>query len=545
MIFIALWMVVLMFYTCAAVAPPDGGPKDETPPQFISAMPEAGSLHFKGGKVSIKFSEYISEKSIKNAVKISPRLDSPAVIKYADDELIINFPEGLLPDQTYVITINRNLKDERSVALDQSIQIAFSTGEIIDEGIISGRVYGEDGYGVHLWKLEKEFEDSIFFTEPLYVSEADDDGFFNFKYLAPGDYVMLGIERSAAGAILVPQRMAYGVSSKKVYSLAKNQRIEGIYLRPKREDPPLKMTHGEWLGKRWGWMYFNQELNDITFQGLNILDSKEGVHSLDFYQDEQDKKRFLLIASDTLNVGKAILNIESVVSGKDSLLTHAKINFRVPGKMDTTHVKQTQPESTVTIRLEKDGGPTIPIVFSKPIMAITDSAFFLVADTDTVVMKVDWMNPTEIDFLPPMGWQEKTKYQLMVFADKLTPIEGKSIKDSVTYIRFNSEKKLGYGGLSGLIENEGIQPLIELSTLKKEPKIFHSSVDSNLQFHFKNIPEGPYRLMIIFDRDQNGKFSYGSVLPFQPSEWFYIHPDTFDIRANWDIDVGLIQEERQ
>ena len=59
MIFIALWMVALMFYTCAAVAPPDGGPKDETPPQFISAMPEAGSLHFKGGKVSIKFSEYI------------------------------------------------------------------------------------------------------------------------------------------------------------------------------------------------------------------------------------------------------------------------------------------------------------------------------------------------------------------------------------------------------------------------------------------------------------------------------------------------------
>ena len=226
-----------------------------------------------------------------------------------------------------MITINRNLKDERSVALDQSIQIAFSTGEIIDEGIISGRVYGEDGYGVHLWKLEKEFEDSIFFTAPLYVAESDDDGFFNFKYLAPGDYVMLGIERSAAGAILVPQRMAYGVSSKKVYSLAKNQTIEGIYLRPKREDPPLKMTHGEWLGKRWGWMYFNQELNDITFQGLNILDSKEGVHSLDFYQDEQDKKRFLLIASDTLNVGKAILNIESVVSGKDSLLTLSLIHI--------------------------------------------------------------------------------------------------------------------------------------------------------------------------------------------------------------------------
>ncbi|MBC8345701.1 MAG: Ig-like domain-containing protein [Candidatus Marinimicrobia bacterium] len=534
-----------MIYSCAAVAPPDGGPKDEIPPQFVSATPKAGSLYFKGGEVSIKFSEYIGEKSIKNAIKISPRLDSPAGIKYADDEIIINFPENLLSDQTYVITLNRNLKDERGVALDQSIQIAFSTGDVIDEGIISGRVFGEDGYGVHLWKLKSGFDDSVFFTEPLYVAEADDDGFFNFKYLAPGDYVLMGIERSAAGANLIPERMAHGVSSDTLYSLGKNQIVEGVFLNPKRETPPLKMTHGEWMGQRWGWMYFNWELDEITFEGLNVIDSKETVQPLDFYQDEQDKKRFLIMAPDTLNSGKAELRLAAVLSKVDTLLAHAKINFRVPTKSDTTHVKQSLPKSTVTVRLEKDGGPTIPIVFSKPIMAVTDSAFFLVADSDTVVVAFDWINPIEIEFLPPNGWEEKTKYILMIFADKLTPIEGKSLKDSVNYVRFNSEKKLGYGGLSGMVEDGGVNPLIELSALKKESEIFHSSVNSDLQFHFSNIPEGPYRLMIIFDRDRNGEFSYGSVHPFQPSEWFYIHPDTFDVRANWDIDVGLIREERE
>ena len=59
MTFIVLWMISFFIYSCAAVAPPDGGPKDETPPQFIMADPKAGSLHFNGGKVSIKFSEYI------------------------------------------------------------------------------------------------------------------------------------------------------------------------------------------------------------------------------------------------------------------------------------------------------------------------------------------------------------------------------------------------------------------------------------------------------------------------------------------------------
>jgi hypothetical protein len=47
--------------------------------------------------------------------------------------------------------------------------------------------------------------------------------------------------------------------------------------------------------------------------------------------------------------------------------------------------------------------------------------------------------------------------------------------------------------------------------------------------------------MIIDDLDRDKKYSHGSAYPFQASEWFYIHPDTFDVRANWDIDVGPLK----
>ena len=52
-------------------------------------------------------------------------------------------------------------------------------------------------------------------------------------------------------------------------------------------------------------------------------------------------------------------------------------------------------------------------------------------------------------------------------------------------------------------------------------------------------------LMIIDDLDRNGDYSYGLAYPFRPSEWFYIHPDTFYVRANWDIDVGPIKMREQ
>ena len=91
--------------------------------------------------------------------------------------------------------------------------------------------------------LAKLFSDSIFFTNPQYVSEADDEGHFEFKYLAPGDYIILGVERSASGAKLVPERMAYGVSPKSFYHIGVNEVVSGIPIRTRRETPPLKLTH--------------------------------------------------------------------------------------------------------------------------------------------------------------------------------------------------------------------------------------------------------------------------------------------------------------
>ena len=178
--------ISILIYSCAAVSAPEGGPEDKIPPQLLSSNPESGSLQFKGGDVTLSFSEYIDEKSVSNSISIAPRLERSPDITYEDDKLILNFPDTLLNDQTYVVTINRNLKDERKVAIAQSIQVAFTTGNVIDEGIISGRVYGSEEYAVHLWKVTAELSDSIFFTDPLYVTEADKEGNFEFKYLAAG-----------------------------------------------------------------------------------------------------------------------------------------------------------------------------------------------------------------------------------------------------------------------------------------------------------------------------------------------------------------------
>ena len=46
--------------------------------------------------------------------------------------------------------------------------------------------------------------------------------------------------------------------------------------------------------------------------------------------------------------------------------------------------------------------------------------------------------------------------------------------------------------------------------------------------------------MIINDINNDGMYNFGSVFPFKASEWFYSYTDTFKVRANWDIDLGVI-----
>jgi hypothetical protein len=541
--YLASVIIVIFIYSCAAIAPPSGGPEDKTPPEFLTSAPESGSTGFNGGEVRLQFSEYLDKKSVNTAISISPLTEPAVEIKYKDDEIHLNFPNSLMNDQTYIITVNRNLKDERNVPLDQSVQVAFSTGNTIEDGKIMGRVYGEDRYAVHLWKVDAELEDSLLLSKPLYISEADDNGFFQFNYLSAGNYATLAVERSAAGLPLVPNRIMYGTSPEKLYSLTFNAVIKNIPFMTHREIPKIKLTHVDWQGSKWGWIHFNQDLDNFNFEEMIIMDSDSKEQRPRYFQDNQDGSRLLLILDEALANGKVDLMIDKISLNGNSEIRNTKISFRASNKPDTTNIALLNPPPSSIINKDNKDGPIIPIIFSKPITSFSDSAFRMIADTDTVAINIDWNNPTEFSFVPPDGWKEKTDYRLMLFSGELTPIEGKSFIDSIKFLDFISKKKVGYGGLMGSVEPRNKSFLLQLKSITNNPEHFFSNVNSDNEFYLKNIPEGQYKLMMINDGDNNKAFTPGSVSPYKSSEWFYIFPDTFEVRANWDIDIGKMKIE--
>ena len=168
---------LFFFFSCAAIQSPSGGPKDEIPPEVVKITPPDKSINFKGGKIKITFSEFIEESSIYKSIKVFPKPSNPITISLKNPNVIIELNDSLIKDQTYIISINRNLIDEHKVKIKQEVQLAFSTGEKIDHGSIKGKVYHSSLASVGLLKINKINEDSKMFFKriPDYVVDASDN----------------------------------------------------------------------------------------------------------------------------------------------------------------------------------------------------------------------------------------------------------------------------------------------------------------------------------------------------------------------------------
>ena len=534
---------MLVVISCAAISPPSGGPEDDIPPVLISSIPESGALQFNGGEVILQFSEYLDKNSVQDAFVVSPRIGSELIVKYDDENIIIKFPDSLLKDQTYVISIGTKLKDERGVSLENTQQIAFSTGSSIDNGKISGRIYGGEFYSAHLWKLNQDFSDSIFFTKPLYVADANELGNFNFNFLSSGEYSILALEKSAAGLDFVPERMSYGFSPNLTYYLENEGIISEIPMMISREEPDFNYAFGEWIGKRWGKITFNRILEPLDF-GRIFLNNNDKIIEIDAFQNPIKKEEFLFISKVDLEPGNYEAIIKDIKHGEKIISDEISFSINVSSKIDSSVLLIKEPTSVLSIRADKNNGPPISIVFSKPILTVLDSAFFIVKDSNRSIIKPNWKTPMLADFLPAEGWSEKKKYQIIIHSDKVLPIDGMPLSDSLVFVNIDSGKKLGYGSLIGKLDLEGSDNfIVALQSIDNESELFFSNTNIEMEFNFQDIAKGKYKLIVISDRDNDGKFSKGSLDPLITSEWFYEYPDTFEIRTNWEIDLGMVEKE--
>lgn len=129
-------------FSCAVQEPPKGGEDDITPPKVVEIYPQNNTVNFTDNKIRITFDEYVDRRSFREALFISPQPKGEIKLNWSGKEVEIEFTTPLDRNRTYVFTIGKLLKDvNRGNPITEPITFASSTGPVIDEGKISGKVF--------------------------------------------------------------------------------------------------------------------------------------------------------------------------------------------------------------------------------------------------------------------------------------------------------------------------------------------------------------------------------------------------------------------
>lgn len=540
---------MILINSCAAIQAPPGGPKDETPPELIETTPANGTVLFSGGRVELIFSEYVDESSVEKAIRVLPTLPSPPDIIYKGRRVFVELPDSLAENQTYIISIDRSFKDEHNVQIAQGTQVAYATGHKIDIGNINGKIYYENPSTIHLWKFQhNETDSSIFTRKPDYFVDAADDGTFSFNYLSNGTYRLIGVDQSAAGLILSPRRMNYGVPSVNTIQLtAENNSINNLKMRVPESRQGIEMESIDWNQSNWGTIVFSKSISEILPQ-IQIEATAEDSSEIainTFINPLDDTQLHFRLLTDSLNT-HYFIESNKITDGIYKILNQGQIKVNVDTTRDTTFLKIESPKNNEELLIDEDETRFLTITFNRLMKQDSIQTFLtLKQDSTQIDYTAQWVSPLSLELAPEENWRPKSTYNIEIIRDGIHPEFGRSLEDSITTFALKTSGYQGYGNLLGSINKFDEQKwVVELISMEKEPKTSRTVVNSNGTFNMNRILEGNYTLLLFQDTDGNNRYSHGQVEPLNPSEWFFYYSDTVKIRANWDLELSQINMEQ-
>lgn len=75
-----LIFIVLFIFGCAAQQPPQGGPRDQTPPKLVKAIPGNKTRNFVAKQIDLEFDEFIKLTNAYQEISMSPAMEKPPSI---------------------------------------------------------------------------------------------------------------------------------------------------------------------------------------------------------------------------------------------------------------------------------------------------------------------------------------------------------------------------------------------------------------------------------------------------------------------------------
>jgi uncharacterized protein (DUF2141 family) len=519
-----LIVLVLSFSQCAKKGRPSGGPKDEDAPLFVTADPPYESINFNKDEINIYFDEYIKLKDINKQLIISPPLNpnNPSLISPQGSPskyISIKILDTLLANSTYIFDFGNSVQDNNESNTLERFKYVFSTGKYIDSLTLEGNVKNSfkseniENIKLLLYRLDSSYTDSaIYKRKPDYVTSTLDSSNYKFSNLRKGNYLLVALKDLRSDYIFNPKTDEIGFL-KDTISLPRDS-IVGSVVSIFKEELPYIFKRGKELRK--GQLIFGYEGKTSNLK----------IETLSSVPDDFQTIIFPEKGKDTLNFWHSPIEKDSLifkVSNNNSSIDTVIVKLRKK-KIDSLEIKKLT--SGVL-----DYNDTLFFATNNPIVKLDISKINFVDADSTSIPFSPFISKKESKFGFIFEKKFKTSYNLNLYPNALTDIF-KTSNDTIKY-RFRTRSLEDYGEIVLVIQNPKMTPVIIQLIETNDKTVAQEITSSSETISFKYLTPKKYKIRIIYDTNNNGKWDTGSYLQQQQPEPVEYFSEIQEVRANW------------
>jgi uncharacterized protein (DUF2141 family) len=524
---------ILLCLGCAVPQKPRGGPKDVVPPKLLKATPANQTHNFSSKVIKLDFDELFKLNNQYQEITISPTFEKrQPEYKVSKKSLIITLKDTLQKNTTYVINFGKAIGDLTENNIVKNLTYVFSTGPHIDSLSLSGTVTNiqtqqrEKDVTVMLFNLR---QDSLYFgkKKATVSTTTDTSGNWTIGNLHEGLYKLYALKESGAGdKIYDRDDELIGIPGKIINLQTDSANIKLHLFKPVPDK--FKSDH-------------RFESDGHLFFAFNRPVVKPSLKII--YPEAQATDRQNIVefnkTNDTANLYIKNMDFDSL----------RMVLFENGKPLDSTSFRKGRKETytrSVLITANSDTRSLIKqtddlrLTANTPISSFDPSLITLNEDSTVLtnyVLKQDSANLKK--FTISYKWRLNATYLLTLKEGAFIGYYGE--KNRYAAKRFRIDKPDNYGALYLKIMVPDTNRLYILEFYNEQNILLQRTraFKYNQQITFSSLLGGKYRIKVIYDDNENGRWDSGNLKTMRQPENIWVRTDPIIIKGSLDTDITI------
>ncbi|WP_345226941.1 Ig-like domain-containing domain [Hymenobacter koreensis] len=513
---------------CAAISAPEGGARDTIAPELVRSSPRNGATSVTQQSVRLEFSEQVQLKELSKNLLVTPSLaeDNPYKVRQERNSVELRFEKPLAANTTYVFNFRDAVTDITESNVAANTILTFSTGAALDSGSVAGTVTqlltGLPAAEALIALYPAGDTADVRRQRPFYAGRTDKSGAFVLRNLREGPYRVYALfDKNQNSRFDEPEAIAY--LPQPVQIRAGLDSVQLVMVRPDSRRPLVlsqKSTSAQFQ------VGYNEGLRQVAIAPLGqpatpaisaaVFLTEKGRTAAVQRTPALAAGRYLLSATDSAgNTGVDTVNV----------------------KFDGQQPNRRGPQYTVVDNArEVYRNGQLRFQFNEPVQLLPNRPFGVLVEDSTTRRPLrspadGLLSPDRTLLTVNLNTKARGRITFIPDSAAILPVSGQAL--GLRPLRLAVTDQASTGSLAGTVKTTAKR--FELQLLDQNYQIITSLI-SPRTFKFDNLAPGTYRLRVLVDADNDGRWRGGDPKLRLPAEPVFNFPQPQQVRANWDIE---------